>query len=115
MDPVPGLANPLANHQQSQRDPQSHWECFKTGFLPADTKRRVEEVLPLFHLDNLVSVQSSHLQLSVEVADGESDEVLVSDPTLQYTCSDVMIEERPHCTRLTVCVSVCMCDDIQRD
>ena len=53
-------------------------------------------LLPLFHLDNLVSVQSSHLQLSVEVADGESDEVLVSDPTLQYTCSDVMIEERPH-------------------
>ena len=41
-------------------------------------------LLPLFHLDNLVSVQSSHLQLSVEVADGESDEVLVSDPTLQY-------------------------------
>ena len=67
----------------------------------------------MFHLDNLVSVQSSHLQLSVEVADGESDEVLVSDPTLQYTCSDVMIEERPHCTRLYVCV--CVCNDIQRD
>ena len=39
-------------------------------------------LLPLFHLDNLVSVQSSHLQLSVEVSDGESHQVLVSDTTL---------------------------------
>ena len=39
-------------------------------------------ILPLLHLDDLIPVESSHLELPVEVPHGESHKVLVSDSTL---------------------------------
>ena len=39
-------------------------------------------LLPLLHLHNLIPVEAPHLELPVEVPDGERDEVLVCDPAL---------------------------------
>ena len=39
--------------------------------------------LPLLHLNNLISVESPHLQLAVEVSHRKSHQLLVCDPTLK--------------------------------
>ena len=39
--------------------------------------------LPLLHLNDLISVESPHLQLAVEVAHREGHQLLVCDPTLK--------------------------------
>jgi hypothetical protein len=54
--------------------------------------------LPLFHGDDLVPVESPHLELPVEVANGEGDEFLVVDAALDGGGGDgtigVLVEVR---------------------
>ena len=68
------------------------------GYSILDQKECESSVLlPLFHLDNLIPVETPHLELPVKVPDRERHEVLVSNAALKYErvgvmCNDIQSE-----------------------